>query len=77
MCRYIHLFSREQEVPWLQGLSEEEKCELNDLERILDVDDLLLFRSIAIKTLDAERIKYNEQLEAQKKQQGILGRIFG
>ena len=76
-CRYIQLFSRMQDVPWLQGLSEAEKNELEDLEWTLDVDDLLLFRSIAIKTLEAERIKFNQQLQARKQQQGIIGRLFG
>lgn len=64
-------------MPWLQGLSEAEKNELEDLEWTLDVDDLLLFRSIAIKTLEAERIKFNQQLQARKQQQGIIGRLFG
>ena len=66
-----------QDVPWLQGLSEAEKNELEGLEWTLDVDDLLLFRSIAIKTLEAERIKFNQQLQARKQQQGIIGRLFG
>jgi hypothetical protein len=65
---YISLHKRRSEVPWLSKLVDEEKTRLDKLEMELEVEDIVFYRELSAKELEAESKNYEDYLRKKKEQ---------